>query len=279
MHQNKFQVRELTEELKDKISEAIKPYVIFMVGINDQGKNESLDLLGSGTLVKYRNFYGILTANHVIQARNFKEAQRIGFSIIEGPIKFEIENYSLVTHPIGEYGHKIGPDLALIELPSIKLYQFKEHKAFLNLEKASLEDIINNYNNNGVWIISGCANESAIRLGGNRNFHEIIAFTYTFWFGGFDRVWEKDGFDYIEAKAIYDEENEPPNSFRGVSGGGLWQVPLNRVESGDLEIVNFILAGVAFYQTEIVDDYRFVRCHGKMSIYSKLKNFLHQLTH
>lgn len=277
MKKKELRIRDLSDKLTTDILDKIEPFSIHIIGITVRNNTEHISLIGSGTLIKLSNFYGILTANHVIESKNYKESPKIGFNILRESHKFEINNSFLSTHTIGNYKKVSGPDLAVIEIPEINLFWFKEKKAFYNLESHSYISIKERYNDNGVWVISGCAAEHESSCGLDRNFGDVTSFRHTCWFGGKEKEWIESKFDYIESKAVYDDENEPPDSFRGVSGGGLWQVILSESHSGNFEIKDIILAGVAFYQTRIVNNHRFVRCHGRKSIYnmvcSVLKSF------
>ena len=73
----------------------------------------------------------------------------------------------------------------------------------------------------------------------------------------------------------YESHNQDlPTSFGGVSGGGVWQVPLIRDRQGDLEADDYILSGVAFYQTKLDGNHRLIRCHGRKTVYEKVPKYL-----
>ena len=56
-----------------------------------------------------------------------------------------------------------------------------------------------------------------------------------------------------------------PESFGGMSGGGLWHVvPSESAPTGEFKLE---LEGVAFYQSAPTDGRRVIRCHGRQSIY------------
>ena len=74
-------------------------------------------------------------------------------------------------------------------------------------------------------------------------------------------------FDYLEFKARYGGLNEPPQSFGGFSGAGLWQAPLVRTPEGTLKAKELLLSGVAFYQFARTEERRVIKCHGRRSVY------------
>ena len=59
-------------------------------------------------------------------------------------------------------------------------------------------------------------------------------------------------------------------AFGGVSGGGLWQVIIAKNEAGKVILKELILSGVAFYQTQNINNRRVIVCHGRRSVYKKV---------
>ena len=58
-----------------------------------------------------------------------------------------------------------------------------------------------------------------------------------------------------------------PESFGGMSGGGLWQVPLKLDADGQIKNQPPLLSGVVFYQEPTTDTICGVKCHGRQSVY------------
>jgi hypothetical protein len=85
-------------------------------------------------------------------------------------------------------------------------------------------------------------------------------------FGSIDAAWIDNEYDYLEFPVRYNESIDVPESFGGCSGGGLWQVRLI-LKDGTITHERPILSGVAFYQTDLVDNQRTILCHGRVSIY------------
>jgi len=79
---------------------------------------------------------------------------------------------------------------------------------------------------------------------------------------------EQDGWDYIQSKCFYCDENDLPQSFRGTSGGGIWSLEvLKNRASGKLSVGKSALVGVSFYETKLEKNIRYVRGHFIKSIY------------
>ena len=87
--------------------------------------------------------------------------------------------------------------------------------------------------------------------------------------GGVTKGYRKEDFDYLEFEVRYGGITEPPESFGGFSGGGLWQVLLRRTATGELEVTERLLSGVTFYQFGCTNGRRLIKCHGRHSIYKQ----------
>jgi hypothetical protein len=77
---------------------------------------------------------------------------------------------------------------------------------------------------------------------------------------------EAHGFDLFDFSPSIEGGCIPPNTYKGVSGGGLWRVYSVTNDAGYL-IVDRRLYGVVFHETPIVEGYRKIVCHGSASIY------------
>jgi hypothetical protein len=111
----------------------------------------------------------------------------------------------------------------------------------------------------------GIVAEKTERIGRN-----IVLNQYVF-FGTEPRVFERDGFDYIDLRSRRSLEPKTPSSFGGVSGSGLWRFSIARLSESEIKPYAFQLAGVAFYQLADTDDgVATVRFHGPRSIYERL---------
>jgi len=87
--------------------------------------------------------------------------------------------------------------------------------------------------------------------------------------GGANRIYTKGEYYYVEMDVEYKEGTHTPMSFGGTSGGGLWFVPIKQKSGQEPEAVDHILAGVVFYQADLVDNKRFLQSHGISSLYDK----------
>jgi hypothetical protein len=80
-------------------------------------------------------------------------------------------------------------------------------------------------------------------------------------------VCERGGFDYLDA--AYDHTIRPtlPQSYGGISGSGLWRIPIKRPTVGSISWSHTArLESVAFYQKATHEQQHIIRCHGRKSI-------------
>jgi hypothetical protein len=82
-----------------------------------------------------------------------------------------------------------------------------------------------------------------------------------------------NGWDYIDSGCNYGLTKEPPRSFGGLSGGGIWAVKLKfKEDMKEWDIHDFALIGTTFYQSPIKNEMRLLRGHFIDSIYNQAWN-------
>jgi hypothetical protein len=74
-------------------------------------------------------------------------------------------------------------------------------------------------------------------------------------------------FDYIKIPVYYNIESTMPNSFGGMSGGGIWQIEVTEDQPSVMTYGELLLSGVVFYEDDLVNDCRNVIGHGRHSVY------------
>ncbi|MBI1894236.1 MAG: hypothetical protein HYS14_09015 [Candidatus Rokubacteria bacterium] len=113
----------------------------------------------------------------------------------------------------------------------------------------------------------GFAGELTTELAPEGGYARVKAFRGACGTGWVEREYCREEFDYFEFEAGYGGADEPPQSFGGFSGAGLWQARLIRTPEGTLSAERPILSGVAFFQSPVVDGRRVITCHGRRSVY------------
>ncbi len=261
----------ITEEFRKAVARDLSPYRVGIIGERRQqsGAADSQtypQLLGSGTLIKVEDDYGILTAHHVMNELHRYSDLGLVFTNSEHHPTIPVEDLSLVPVARGKIVSQ-GPDLAVIFLPTVRARSLEAFQSFYNLtywREKVLKNPPKQVGNlwEGPWFIVGFPDEYTRREAPYlTSFQDLSGMTTV-------RKQYQDGdFDYLEVDVKYDVSEPPPLHFGGTSGGGLWYVPLSRTEDGKVQPREKILAGVVFFQTERTQNVRYIRCHGWLSIY------------
>lgn len=256
-----FRLSEINDSLSDKIKAVIHGYTIALVRVkSDQSKE---NIFGSGTLVSLGSEYGILTAAHVGEELN--RMDEVGFCISKNRHKHVLKTQYLSILNIDWFG-KItaeGPDICLICIPSSETGTIKAYKSFYPLAPKFNKTILNN----GPWFVSGYIGRWTISkpqtngFTGTHGLHPFIGIAESI-----EDYSVRGNFDYCTITVQYDSNNNNPENFEGFSGGGLWKGKFHRDPDDKLYVDDFILQGVAYYQTSIQCNSRKIICHAHRSI-------------
>ena len=251
-----YTIDEHSDKLIDDIGRHIKYYSSPLL-LRTKGSNgeENIRLIGSGTFVSILDTFGILTAAHVvkmlIKERDLGRPYSLGLII-----KDYMHNYAIPSNylePINIAKGQIdsdGPDLGFIVLPNSELGTIKATKNFHNLDR-NRERILATPPkfNAGSWAICGVPDEKTV----DELFEEKSTLHKRFFMfcgvGGIRNTYTIDEYDYYDIAVKRDCSPMIPDSFGGVSGGGLWQILLAKSREGEIEPKEYILSGVVFYET------------------------------
>jgi len=267
---NEIKITDISRQFFDSASSLIQNYSVALIKVVTRGDFEDGVLIGSGTLVDISNTLGVLTANHVIEA--LPNDGEIGFVISKQLHKFTLNARHLTKLTIAKgTTPSEGPDIGFIALPRETIGQMKALKSFYNLalRRERLAQAVLEIDR-GVWCICGFPDVETRDLGRLRGFDSVRAFFCLCGYGGVRNSRQIGGFDYFDFDVSYNDQIQPPSSFGGVSGGGLWQVIIGQNEHGEIEPKETLLSGVAFYQSAIRDNVRTLICHGRNSVYSNV---------
>jgi len=238
---------------------------------------EDVRLIGSGTFIRIGSLCGILTAYHVLE-RLYCPCE-LGLVLVEGEQRptIPVEYLDLVEIAVpGIPGE--GPDLAFIGLPPSRVEGISMFKSFYDLGVDREEMITSPPNpNSAIWFVNGIPDEFTVDEPSTGAFEVTKFFHGLCGAGGANRIYDEEGYDYIEVIVEYEEEATLPTTFGGISGGGLWQVTI-QPGSGDLRRDRYLLSGMPFAETKaIIDGKRTIFCHGPRSIYDVSYTFLEAL--
>ena len=163
------------------------------------------------------------------------------------------------------------PDLAFIKLHSEDAGRFKARNTFKNLNRLKDNMLSEELSLKSGFIgISGEIAEWADEETNISDFHRVKGFGGLFGVSNVICSKECDGWDYIKCHVDFSPETELPNSYAGMSGGGLWNIVLAK-QDGEINVTDCRLCGVVFRQSSVIDGgKRIVSCQGPLSVYSKL---------
>lgn len=265
-------LHEIPEALIANVADTINNRTVALVRCRQyaNGTQEALHI-GSGILVSIGDTFGILTANHVVGP--LEGLYHIGIDIGPTPHAFLIDKDHIQIIRVAEpETNQLGPDLAFIRLAHEDVSTIKA--SVMNFHSIS-RDIADHQENQligdtGVWFLSGVPEEKSEVEGPWADFNRVHVFEHYTLPGMIEKPFKRDEYDYAEMMIDYDIYERVPTSFAGMSGGGLWQVAMETLPSGVIRPFGIYLGGVIFYQSELVDGKRRIRCHFRESIHHNL---------
>jgi len=263
-------------EAARQIAERLRPYSTVLLKLFvDQERRRRLELVGSGTYVSIGNTYGILTAHHSAATLTGQYALGLSVGREHEEHNFTVRPDSITITPIAvPITDEFGPDLAFITLADWdKISRIKASKSFLPLLR-DREKMLNDPPpiENSLWYVCGAPYEKLRRDTSEAGFPDgTLEFMDLCLVGGVDRIIDRGDYDYVETD-IVDPSGDIPTNFEGMSGGALWQVPVAPAEGVPFAPIDHYLTGVIFYQGVSESGTRFLRCHGRKSIYQHVIN-------
>jgi hypothetical protein len=242
-------------------------YAIGFVRVASTARGQDAVLLGSGTLVSVRSKHAVLTAHHVMSI--LPRAGRLGIVIESATQHYTIDVQGLDYIPI-ECGKTDadGPDLAAVLLAPPIASSIAAKKTFYNLDLRR-EQMLHSPPalHDGLWFVNGFVDEYTVVEPGTGRYELIKGFYNVTGAGGPEEPIMVGDHDYFTFPVGFSERSIAPKSFGGMSGGGLWQVPIVRDAQGQIEHDIPLLSGVVFYQVPTTDAYCGVKSHGRQSVY------------
>lgn len=227
-------------------------------------EGEHLKLAGTGTLLAVDGSHYILTAAHVWR-EVLESADRVGITVTEDiSHRFAVDVRTIVSYgppkPItwGEWG----PDITLLRIPSEHLGTLKAHKLFYNPTLDGAAAPTTDHIETSVLMGTPEALGTFTRKHADVQINGLFVDPHS-------RYQNRDGFDYFDLKMDMSFPGTP-ETFGGVSGGGLWRIRVYcACETGKINWTQ-TLEGVAFYQSAVENGCRTIRCHGPKSILSAI---------
>jgi hypothetical protein len=230
------------------------------------GNQEALHI-GSGTLLSINDHHGVLTAYHVVE--KLDGPCHIGLDIMHSASAFIIDkNYTQIINIAKPESELSGPDLAFILLPRVDVETIKASTmSFHSITKDIIErEKIAAIQDTGIWFLCGVPAEKTEEQGPWSHFQKVYAFQHYTLPGIIDVPFTKEEFDFVEMLVKYDDYEKAPKNFGGMSGGGLWQATIEILPEGKIRPLGIHLGGVIFYQSELIDGKRKIKCHFRNSL-------------
>lgn len=270
MYQVDVQFEDVPDEVLDEVMRQLQHYLVTFVAFSPNRPDDPMQLVGSGTLVQIGEDYGILTASHVWNV--LQEAARVFIPFGEKPGGFSMAIAGLHAREIRDrQDAEWGPDLALLRIPEASLGTIKAAKSFLNLtrHRAELESHPPQIDK-GFWAVLGMVGElSTVQANLEARVANALVQSRAF-FGGIDHYQERGDWDYLDVGADMTLD-DTPISFGGLSGGALWQVDLEGDGRGKPKWTGRAhFRGVIFWQTQVTEKRRAIRCHGPKSVFNTM---------
>lgn len=253
-----------------EISDLLNAYstTLIILLLDSEGKPIA-NQVGTGTFVKIGERYGILTAEHVTREIKWHMPCPLGLTLMPEVHRFDIKPGFFDITDIGTSpSDGEGPDMSFIILGLPDVGAIKARKTFLVLDR-DRDRMLRQppLLTEGPWFICGvpCMRTTEeVPEGGFREvagFHGMCGITVPL------KEYFKDGFDYIEVDADYQSGVNIPSTFKGFSGGGLWQIIPAESAMDDFSLGEILLSGVTFAESGMVHQHRSIICHGRSSIY------------
>ena len=268
-------LNDVPPDVPGQMSNAVQSHATPIVRYTkDSDGKEVVELKGSGTFITASGQFAILTAAHVVEELKKKRPFSLAVYVQEGEHKHLVGSDMLELKIIAQGEEKAaGPDLGLIMLHEAAIGWIKASRTFYDLDAgaAQIERVNSSSDELYVYAICGAPDLFKADLPSERGYAGVRQYTQLCLFGSVGLPYVAGDYDYCEVEVDYSKGGRLPESFGGVSGGGLWAVPLTEKEGGGIETGHPMLRGVAFYQTEKEGSVRKIRCHGPAGIYGQVR--------
>ena len=242
-------------------------YSIGFLRVESTPRGQDAVLLGSGTLVSVGSKNAVLTAHHVLPI--LPRTGRLGLVISPTLQQHTVDTQGLTYLEIARGTIDAdGPDLGAVVLAPSIASAIAAKKTFYNLDLHrdqmlhSPPDL-----HDGFWFVNGFVDENTVVEPGRDGYGLVKVFYNLSGAGGPEEPIVVGDYDYFAFPVSYRGRSVAPRSFGGMSGGGLWQVPLVRDAQGQIKHKTPLLSGVVFYQEPTTDADCGVKCHGRRSVY------------
>jgi hypothetical protein len=255
---NQIPLTDISAELLAEMREKVWMYAAAVFAVDG---NSPL-YRGTVTLISVsRNDY-LLTAAHV-----WRELRGTRFALSLEADRLLIPIEKVVVTPTTFGGPEFsewGPDMALIRIPELVGRDIRTVKAFYNVDKRKPASAECPPYETGVWALLGAPAEQSV-FGEKEAVLKLSLLASVV-----SSAHMRDGFDYVDLSYFHQDRPDLPRSYGGISGSGLWRLPIFRSDGGAIKWNGEAhLEGVAFYQKPMNELEGVIRCHGRTSLYDR----------
>jgi hypothetical protein len=265
-----LRVGDIPTDFQYVVAREFVPYSVGMGWVSLQNMH-TFTPFGSGTLVSKNGTVGILTARHCVKQMKHESVGHDCVVLLLRdsrtvylPPEFLIEHR--LTSPVSE---EYGPDLDFIEIaPCSQRQTILAIASVWSLDR-DFNLLSKEFSAEGTLLAAlGYPEERCKTMPIQNGFRRVAYNLICNHVVEKGDVTEQDGWDYIQSKCFYCDENDLPQSFGGTSGGGIWAAQVLKDQaSGRFSVGKSALVGVSFYQTKLANNIRYVRGHFIKSIY------------
>jgi hypothetical protein len=242
-------------DISDQLDTYVSRYTVTFMNNQNGGS------LGSGTLARLGNVFGVVTCGHNLAALEKLEASTPSFQIglLLYPVRSQHQSRQIPRSNTDEVRLYCpgpsprkswrGPDLGFLKLPIAFAKEVESIASFVNLEEQlaiwqkpappSYVDVVagNVQENSTTPLVQPPKQSTTMSMDGFVNVGKTHPRS---------PVWGEDRFYF---KPTFAPNLKAPNSYEGTSGGGHWRIGFKQATAGDFAVVDRRLIGVAYYQT------------------------------
>lgn len=261
-----FPLAELPSSVIEQAMQSLRPYIVGFCRIEEGPRERRPVLLGSGTLVQIGDRRAILTAHHVVSV--LPKFGRICILLEPDQAELTVDASGLAPMLIARgLVDAEGPDLGAVVLSDAIAGSIAAKKTFYNLDKHR-ERLLTSppVRNLGFWFVNGFPESETVRVRDKDGSGDVMRFFNMSGAGGPDEPVTIGKHDYYRYPVGPESRDSVPPSFGGMSGGGLWQIPVRKLPSGELVPMEPLFSGVIYYQINTPSEYALL-CHGRKSVY------------
>jgi hypothetical protein len=236
----------------------------------------AVSFIGSGTFIQFGSVFGILTADHVLDA--ILSYDRVGLVCLPvrsmQPQRLTMEKSEIDYIRLGQQPYTIdGPDLAFIWLPPQLHTTLQASVSFVNgdSQRADFRAGVRFSEQRADFVTGGVAEWTApAEIEGGRH---LVIFKALANAGQIIEDREANGLDVMRFQPIPAPDFVLPKSYEGMSGGGLWSLFVEKGDDEYFRIIHRKLVGVAYWEDPRESGLHII-CQGPRSVYGKLYEML-----